>query len=148
VRLDDGRVWVLGGQHSDTGLTTDRTWLVTLDAEGADAVIERGPEWPNSLGIADIQVVDTPKGYLLVGGEAQTQYGDFEMSSVVLIDPASATPTLAMMPPTAEPHDDAVAAWVDGWLIVAGGQVTGRAVTILRLPLPVMKVERLRWPAD
>lgn len=148
VRMDDGRVWLIGGQHSDTGLTTDETWLLSLDADGDHAALKPGPDWPHSSGIADQRVIPTSRGYVLIGGESQTQYGDFEMSSVVLIDPALAKPTLAMMPPTSEPHDDAVAAWVDGWLIVAGGQVTNRSVTMLRLPLPVMKAERLRWPAD
>jgi len=147
VLLDDGRVWVLGGQDSTTGLTTDRTWLVSLN-DGDSSSIERGPNLPNRYGMADQRVVVTPGGVVLIGGEAQTQFGDIELKDVLLIDPSVSPPGLARLPDTAEAHDDAVSAWADGWLIVAGGQVTGRGMNMLRLPLPVMRVERLRWPVQ
>ena len=119
VALPDGRVWVLGGQSSGSGDTTDRTWLLDLKTTAAKPVVE-GPRLGIEDGVADAQLVFVDEDTaVLLGGESQKRGRDTELRTVRKLDLKAVRVT--PLPDMHGTHDDAAAAWVDGAVYIAGG---------------------------
>jgi len=136
--VDDGRiavlpgpglkVWVLGGQHSKTGLTVENTWIIDL-SDPRKSTISDGPRLNIEKGVADASVVSTGKWIVLAGGESEFGGGDVELKTARLLDPK----TLAVhkLPDTLHPHDDAVMLATEYGVILFGGFVESK----LSLPI-------------
>lgn len=138
VRLEDGRVWVIGGQGID-GETTDRTWVLTLDDENGSR-IEDGPVLGLAGGVADHVVLETPSGIVVSGGESQNGRHDTELADAFWLDPRALT--VRRLPATEIAHDDA-AGFVDGdWAVVLGGQVKAPFLGV-PVPTPIRAVHRI-----
>ena len=139
VALPGGRAWVIGGQTLD-GQTTDRTWVLSFDADG-NSRLEDGPALGLPGGVADHVVVVTPGGVVVSGGESQNGRHDTELSDSFRLDPA--TLTVQRLPSTEIAHDDA-AGFCDGdWAVVLGGQVEASFLGA-RVPTPIRAVHRVK----
>ncbi|MEQ9453514.1 MAG: WD40 repeat domain-containing protein [Phycisphaeraceae bacterium] len=135
ITLPDGRVWVLGGQETQTGETTDQTWLLSL--KPSEALIQ-GPHLDYSTGVADACLVRSGNTAWLIGGESQRARKDVELSLVRQLDLKKVS--VAQQAATRFDHDDAAATLWRGRLVVLSGlsytQLLGR-----RLPYPNGQVE-------
>ena len=147
--LPDGRVWVLGGQHSLGGDTMDRTWLIRLGADG-ESSIRDGPRLGIVRGVADHHVADLGRWCVVVGGESQRHGTDTELKTARLLDRRN--PRIAPLPDTRWPHDDAAVLALDRGLIVFGGVLTHtmahRSKRQTTIPIVVAAVERLLLPDE
>jgi len=144
--LPDGRVWVLGGQRADTGRSIDDTFLLDLGNPGPTR-LTRGPRLPIGPGLADHRLVALHDGRLvLVGGESDTAAGDIERTTALLLDTVELT--IAPLPDTAVPHDDATAVANGHTVYVAAGVAPSQALGGILPPMPVAAVESLDLPAD
>lgn len=65
IRLQDGRVWIVGGVDQSTGRSTDATWFLDPRA----GLIVAGPKLVLEHGIADPRLVDDHGRVLVLGGE-------------------------------------------------------------------------------
>ena len=138
--MDENRVWILGGQNSQTGDTTDRTWI--LDLSGEEPALNDGPPLRIPGGAADQCMIITDGQIVLAGGESQQQGVDTELTTVRLLDLNDLT--VRPMPSLTLPHDGAGGValdgrvWVFGGLYVLGGRsgvpIASNAVASLRLP--------------
>ncbi len=142
VVLPDGRVWILGGQHSQTGQTTDATWLVSLE-DPRHTTIEPGPMLEIDDGVADHSLANVGRWTVLVGGESQQNGDDTELKTAKLLD--RQTLKITALPSTHWPHDDAVIVTDDHDIFVFGGFATAQQ---FNLPLAVGVIERLRLTND
>ncbi|WP_428389834.1 hypothetical protein [Mucisphaera sp.] len=117
ARLTDGRVWILGGQDSDTGNTLEETWLLDPMQPGN---LTRGPTLGLSAGIADacLVIADSRRAWLL-GGESQASGKDDELQTVRMLDLERAR--IIRQTAMGHDHDDAAAAYWRGRLIILGG---------------------------
>ncbi len=141
VALPKDRALVLGGQDTETGDTTDQTWLI--DFHDPDrSTIEPGPALQIAGGVADHCVVHVGPWLVVVGGESQRGGRDTELGEARLVD--LATLTVLRLPPSHVPHDDAVAAADGGGVIVFGGYRVGRPLLVgPTVPVASRLVERL-----
>ena len=140
VLLAGARVWITGGQDSNTGDTTDRTWIVNL--AGPSSMVE-GPRLNVEAGVADHCLVPFERQWLiLVGGESQRQRQDRELRVVRLLSPEALS--VKRLANTDWPHDDAAALSYRRGVIVFGG-LASQAVPggDARLPVVITAVERL-----
>lgn len=139
-RLEDGRIWVIGGQFIN-GQTTDRTWLASLTSAGHLVLIEDGPSLDFPAGISDHVLIETRWGLVAAGGEAENAQGhDSELPVALLLDPA--TLSVRRLPDTDVAHDDAAAVAWDGTIVLLGGQAPGRVLDF-EVPMPVRTVHML-----
>lgn len=140
--MADGRAWIIGGQWSDSGDTTDRTWLLSVTGEASQLI--DGPRLSVAAGVSDQLVhIDRNRSLAwLVGGESQQNGKDTELADAFRLDLKTATVT--RLPPMPTPHDDAMAVALDGQLVVIGGQITGalagRAVPIALSAVAAMPI--------
>lgn len=145
--LPDGRIWVLAGQHSQTGDTNDRTYLITLEnpPENGGAVrgtIAGGPPLGIKGGAADQAMGVIGPFIFLAGGESQQQNHDTELNAVRLLDPR--VTKVFTLPPMAIAHDDAVALTIENRIVVFGGYRVGDSTFPgLIMPTAESRVESL-----
>lgn len=122
VTLPGDRLWVLGGQDSRTGETTDQTWVIDLRAAGRPAIL-RGPALGVRDGVADHAAVRVGPWVVVAGGESERRGKDTELAEARLLD----TRTLEVwsLPPLPVAQDDA--AWVatDTGVAIIGGYRVG-----------------------
>ncbi len=118
VSLPNQRAWVLGGQRSYGGDTTDRTWVVDL-SNPHQARLEEGPRLGMSAGIADACVAQIGQWVVLAGGESQRAGQDTELDCTRLLN--TQTLTVQPMPVLVQPSDDAVAIVTERSMILFGG---------------------------
>lgn len=118
VRLPGQRVWILGGQNSDNGNTTDQTWIVDLSPPDQPS-IKPGPRLGIHGGVADCCVVTIGPWIMVVGGESQQNGIDTELTSARLLD--RRTLEVWSLPELSHPSDDAVAIATYRGLILFGG---------------------------
>lgn len=151
LRIDAGRVWILGGQSfaGKSGNTTDQTWVLHLGDTPQSARLEPGPLLQIKGGMADHHVLRLPGGDIVVGGETQKGGKDVELRAGRLLD--ALTLGVKALPELPSPHDDGVGeVWQDEAILI-GGQVS-RQVMGETVPVPVRDVFRLRpvgkpgWP--
>ncbi len=138
--LDDGRVWVIGGQMLN-GRTVDQTWLITL-RNGAPVQVAAGPSLDLPGGMADHVLAPTRQGLVIAGGESQADLSnnDTELTCALLLDPV--TLSVRRLPDMSVAHDDAAAVAWQGRIIILGGEAQG-SVLGLSVPTPVRVVEML-----
>jgi len=148
VALPGSRAWVLGGQSSQTGRTTDRTWIVDLSDPKRSRIME-GPRLGVPGGVADASVLTVGHEVVVLSGESDMGLRDRELTESRWLD----TRTLAVgsLPDLPAPHDDAQAVAVgrDIWLV--GGYRVSRPIPALEaigVPTAVRSVQRLTLPAD
>ncbi len=143
VKLPDGRLWVIGGQSS-TGETTDRSWLLSLDPDAGDRLVE-GPALGLAGGMADHLAIPTPGGIVVVGGESQHAGRDTELTDAFRLNPR--TLTVTRLPDTPIAHDDA-AGFLDGRsAVVLGGQVKASFLG-MPVPTPIRAVHRITLDSE
>lgn len=134
--LDADRVWIIGGQDSRSGDTTDRTWILNL----ATRTLADGPRLGLDGGVADHVVVDLGDRVVVAGGESQRDGRDTELAAAWLLD--KATLTVSRLPDMSIAHDDAAAAMVNGQVWIFGGfapvETGGEPLAV-----PINVVERL-----
>ena len=154
VALPGKRAWILGGQNSRTGETTDETWIVDV-SDPRESKIEPGPRLGLGHGVADACVVEVGRWIVLAGGEAEQNWTDTELRSARLLD--KKTQKVIDLPLMAAAHDDAVAiATADGMIIFGGFEERSLELRLpgteqrrtFRVPTAVPAVERLILPAD
>jgi hypothetical protein len=143
--LPGGRVWVIGGQESRSGHTTDQTWVLDLSRAAAPA-LTAGPRLGIPDGVADHCLVQFGRWLVVIGGESERNRQDEELRIARLLDTRDLS--VHLLPDTSVPHDDAVAIADDEGVIVFGGfwemPVAGSQ---RRLPIALRQVERLALPA-
>lgn len=140
VALPDGRVWLLGGQDTRTGDTTDRTWLIDLTGPGGVTVTD-GPRLPIAAGVSDQRLVALGAGYVMVGGESQAAGRDTELTAAFWLEPATLSVRVLAAMPVA--HDDAVAAADGAGVVVVGGGLTHTLGGRVRVVWPTPAAHRL-----
>jgi hypothetical protein len=146
VALTPQRVWILGGQDSRTGETTDRTWLLELGPGDRSRLVE-GPPLGITEGMADAGLVRVDRWWAMVGGESQRAGRDTELDVARLLDPE--TRQVWSLPRTAVPHDDAATVTAGRSLIVLGGMFTAAGpLEGMTVPHASVVVERLELPAS
>ncbi len=131
LKLHDGRVWIVGGQDSKTGNTTEKTWFYAIDEAGAKLV--DGPVLGVKKGVADHRLVTALPYVYVIGGESQLDGADTELNVVRALD----VRTFAVRPVTSlpEPCDDSLAFEYAGRVYVVGGYHLG-PVTMGGIRLP------------
>ena len=138
---EDGRVWILGGQDTHRGDTTDRTWLVQIGK--GKSTLSEGPKLGIAQGIADHCVIELGSWLVIAGGESQRDGADVELNGAWLAN--RRTLQVVAVSPMRMAHDDAAAVADGSSAIVFGGmsmqRILGRKEVI---PLAVPMVERLR----
>lgn len=146
------RVWIIGGQHSKTGITVEQTWIVDL-SDPAKSDITAGPKLDVLHGMADFSLVRAGHLIYIVGGESEFNGGDVELKIARLLD--TRTLTVSKLPDTAHPHDDAVAIATERGIIIFGGFVEtklalpiGGTTKTVSVPQAVSAVEQLPLPGD
>ncbi len=154
VALDTDRAIVLGGQDSQTGRTTDRTWIVDLaglgePAEPGRGSVTDGPRLGITGGVADHVAIRIGRWIVIAGGETEQGGRDRELATSRLLD--CETMAVWSLPPMMVAHDDAVAVRVDQSALVIGGYRVGTPGLIgvwtgARAPIAVRQVERLELP--
>jgi hypothetical protein len=152
LQLPDGRIWILGGQYSRKGNTTDQTWL--LDVNGKKSKLTDGPRLGILKGVADARVVQLDERWaVLTGGESQRKGGDIELSTARLLDLKHVT--VYGMLDTGYRHDDAIAIKDHkNRIIIFGGFVVSKLKLpglngksrALNVPTAVPGVERWELP--
>ena len=150
--MPDGRVWVMGGQHSKTGDTNDRTFFIALAADQAaegkrvHSTIVEGPALGIAGGASDQCVGRVGPFIFALGGESQQKDKDAELNTVRLLDPR--VPKVFTLPPMAIPHDDSIALTIGNSIAVFGGYRVGSGVIPgLVMPTAESRVEALTLPA-
>lgn len=118
--LPGNRVWIIGGQHSKTGLTVEQTWILDL-SDPRKSTISAGPKLDLPKGMADMSLVQVGPYVIVAGGESEFSGGDVELHTARLLD--TRTLTVRKLPDSAHPHDDAVAIATDRGIIIFGGFV-------------------------
>lgn len=120
ILLPDQRIWILGGQHSQTGDTTDATWLLDLSRSKGQR-LSQGPSLNAPAGWADAFCEGNFAGGWGVfgGGESQQQNQDMELADARFLN--LKTLEVFSLPKMSQPHDDAVAVPVEQGMIVMGG---------------------------
>jgi len=143
--LVNDRVWILGGQDTHSGNTTDQTWIVDL-SDRSRTEIEDGPRLGIANGVADHRVATVGPWVFVVGGESERNGEDKELAVARILD--RRTLKVWSLPAMSVPHDDAVALpWRDG-VIVLGGLYIGRGFFgTMKLPVASCVVEVLQLPA-
>lgn len=145
VALPDGRVWVIGGQNTWNGNTTDQTWVVDLsDKEGAG--ITEGPSLNITTGVSDHCVARVGTWVIVAGGESQQKSVDTGLNQARLLD--SRTMLAWSLPDLHHPHDDAVAVATERGMIIFGGLYDDRSFLGRRLLIVGTQVEQLDLPID
>ncbi|MEX2212990.1 MAG: hypothetical protein WD768_02610 [Phycisphaeraceae bacterium] len=152
IELPDGRVWILGGQHSKTGNTTERTWLLDI-SDPRKSVLTDGPVLGIKKGVGDACVVQADERWaILAGGESEMQ-GDIELATARLLDLKEVK--VYALPDMRHPHDDAVAVPFDRGMLMIGGFLEskmewtfGEAKKTVTVPTAVPVVERISLPKD
>lgn len=145
VALSDRRVWVIGGQDTWSGDTTNRTWFVDVE-DAESATIRAGPVLGVPQGLADHCVVRLGSRIIVAGGESQRQGVDTELSYACMLD----TRTLEMgsLPRLFLPHDDSVAVATPTGVIIFGGTFADSSILGRRLPMAGQHVEYLKLPSE
>lgn len=146
VALPQNRVWILGGQNSQTGDTTEQTWVLDLGKTG-QSLPEAGPPLGVPRGMADFVVAATGPWVIAAGGESQHHGHDSELTDARLLD----TRTLAIwsLPSLPRACDDAVAIATSRGIILFGGYlVRGGFIQRLDLPIASKMVLRLELPEN
>jgi hypothetical protein len=117
--LDNGRVFIVGGQSTITGNTLNTTQLYDPLADS----IAAGPPMPNRPdGIADHQVIGLGRFVLVFGGEQQASGTDTELNYAALFD--RATDAWYWNGVMNNVHDDFASARLnDGRILLIGGGV-------------------------
>jgi hypothetical protein len=140
-----GRAWILCGQESRSGHTTDRTWLLTI--EGDSEQLADGPRLDLADGVADHVVLDLGDRILVAGGESERRRVDTELSAAWLLD--KSTLSVTRLPDMHDIHDDACGVVIGGRAWIIGGFAVQPAPFGLRMTVPVAlrRVERLHLDA-
>lgn len=118
--LPGNRVWIIGGQHSKTGLTVEQTWILDLN-DPRKSTLTAGPKLDLPKGMADMSIVQVGPYIIVAGGESEFSGGDVELHTARLLD--TRTLTVRKLPDSAHPHDDAVAIATERGIIIFGGFV-------------------------
>ncbi len=132
--IDAKRVWIIGGQESRSGNTTDRTWILTLHNTGKSELAD-GPRLGISAGVADHVVADLGDRVVVAGGESERRGVDQELAAAWLLHKESLTVT--PLPDMSTIHDDACAVVLGGHAWVIGGYAVQPAPLGLQMKVPV-----------
>jgi len=144
--LPDGRVWVMGGQESASGKTTDQTWIVDL-SDPRSTTITPGKPLGIEGGVADHVAVEIGQWVVVAGGESEVDRSDTELSKARICN--RKTLEVWSLPELLEPADDAVALRFGIAVYVLGGYRTGpRLFGKVNLPLASRSVQWLSLPQD
>ncbi len=147
VALPGKRAWVIGGQRSDTGRTTDRTWIVDL-SNPRKSTITDGPRLGVAGGMADAAVARLGRWVAVVGGESDLGHRDEELAVGRLLDVDTAK--VWALPPLTKPHDDAAAVALPDAIVVVGGYRIStpiKALEALGVPTAASEAWRLQTPS-
>ena len=139
LRLNDHRVWVIGGQNTRTGDTTDQTWILDL-GHAKEATITNGSRLGIESGVADHCLVVFRDEALILGGESQRDGHDTALAEVRRLN--LRTLEVSGLPPMQQAHDDAVAVGVGHGVIVFGGTYDDESLFGRRLPIASRRVEQ------
>ncbi len=143
--LDAGRAWLLGGQDTRTGRTTDQTWIIDV-RDPRRTVIEEGPRLGIEGGMADHAVAVLKNWVFIVGGESETEAGDRELVKARIL--GRATSQIWSLPDLATPHDDATALpWRNGVVVIGGYYRQATGFGKLKMPTASRTVETLQLSA-
>ncbi|MEM6750065.1 MAG: kelch repeat-containing protein [Planctomycetota bacterium] len=139
-RLPDGRLWVLGGQLTFRGRTTDQTWVVDLDG----ARVIPGPALGHAPGVADAGLWVSGEGSTawLAGGESDEGGDDRELRRAWRLVLGDGGLRVERGPDLPGPVDDAAWAVLPGGEAVSVGGVVTRRLLGRSLPTPVSRVVR------
>jgi len=142
--LPGQRVWVIGGQESGTGRTTQKTWILNL-TDPDRSVLEPGPDLDLFGGMSDQCLGRVGPWLVAVGGESEREGLDRELAEGRLLD--TRTLEVLHLPAMHSPHDDAVSIVVGSDFYIFGGmRMAASAIGQfeIRLPQAQVTVERLR----
>ncbi len=146
--LPNWRVWIVGGQETSGGLTSQQTWIVDL-SDSNRSVLEEGPSLNLFGGMADHCLGRVGRWLIAAGGESERDGRDVELADARLLD--TRTLTVARIEPMTLPHDDAVAI-VDGrdFIVFGGVRILPTALGQAQVAVPqaLTAVERLRLPVE
>lgn len=143
VQLDNGPIWITGGQDMHTGDSVTNSWMLELNIHHPkDAKLTAGPAINPPFGVSDHQLVQLGHRLIGIGGEVQLSRKDTELSLAWQIDTKHSTYT--SLPNMIEPHDDALALRVDNQLLVIGGyQKKPLLFGLFPIPTASRTVERI-----
>lgn len=136
--LPDGRAWILGGQNSTTGDTTDRTWIVS------DNTIEAGPPLSVERGMADHAIVTFGEWIVIAGGESQFKSKDTELNLARILN--ARTREVWTLPPMLQSHDDSCMVIHERTVYIFGGYRVRPALLVMpAMPIAANDVEMLTF---
>ena len=130
TQLADGRLWIVGGQSSLNGNTTDQSWVLDI-SDPQVSRIEEGPRLGIAGGVADHCLVTVGPWAVVAGGEAQQTKHDIELVSARLLDRRSLA--VWSLPLLNQAHDDSVAIAHGRQVIIFGGYLT-KEMSFPKLP--------------
>lgn len=143
AQLDDGRIWITGGQDTITGHTLWGTWQLHLNVDHPDdATLTAGPTINKPNGVADHRLVQRDHRLMGMGGESESSHHDTELKLAWVLDADQST--IRLLPSLLEPHDDALAVFYHNqWLVIGGYQKKPAFFGIVVIPAATSTVERM-----
>jgi N-acetylneuraminic acid mutarotase len=143
AKLDNGQIWITGGQNTLTGHTLSATWQLHLNVTHPDdAYLTPGPLINDPHGVADHQLVQRGNRLMGMGGESESSHFDTELNLAWELNAEQST--LHMLPNLLEPHDDALAVlYHNQWLVIGGYQKKPAFFGVVVIPTATRTVERM-----
>jgi len=141
--LADGGAWILGGQQTLNGDTTERTWLIYPD----DRPMAEGPALGIKRGVSDHCVATIKHLTIVAGGESERGRQDEELATARILDTRSKQ--IWKLPDLPLAHDDAAAVSIGKSVYILGGYRLESAFGgIVHLPSAAAEVWRLTLPDE